>query len=212
MSYTLKNNMDKCIVISYPTKVKDEMNLIHNLFEWGLEYFHLRKPGFSEKEMEKLILRIPKDFYPRIILHAHYNLVRKYQLKGIHITQKTKDAGFENAYSDFHVSISSHSFDEIANLRYDYQYTFLSPLFNSISKSDYSGNFNMKKIEKFLSTSVSKIPVIALGGISPENLDQVRDAGFRGFAVLGAIWEDYIEHENMNRIKKSFLTMQEYIN
>ena len=50
------------VVISNPTLVKNEINLIHSLFAEGLELFHVRKPDFSETEMKAFLLEIGLEF------------------------------------------------------------------------------------------------------------------------------------------------------
>jgi thiamine-phosphate pyrophosphorylase len=41
----------KVIVISNPTVIQNEANLINDLFNEGLSCFHLRKPNASEAEI-----------------------------------------------------------------------------------------------------------------------------------------------------------------
>ena len=76
----------KLILISYPTNIDNEHQILAHLFDEGLEYFHLRKPGFSKARIINYLSQIPDKYYNRIVIHSHYDLIRKYNLKGIHIT------------------------------------------------------------------------------------------------------------------------------
>lgn len=71
----------------------------------------------------------------------------------------------------------------------DCDYVTLSPIFDSISKEGYNSKFNKKDLI-FLDkngSSVVTTKVVALGGVTPERVDIVRQLGFDGFAVLGAL-------------------------
>ena len=91
------------------------------------------------------------------------------------------------------ISASFHTLHDLNENDFPYQYVFLSPVFDSISKPGYSAKFELKRLAEELKLIKNKNPflpkVIALGGISAKNIIQVKEAGFSGAALLGAIWE-----------------------
>ena len=84
------------------------------------------------------------------------------------------------------VSRSCHSLDEVAACQ-DADYLFLSPIFDSISKSGYRSAFTDAQLR-----SASEIDghVYALGGVRPENFPLLKEYGFGGAALLGHVWRD----------------------
>jgi len=191
----------KLILISNPINLNNEHTLLCSLFENGLEYFHLRKSDFTSDEMEAYIKQIPAEYLSKIVLHSHHHLVDKYHLKGKHKTsantseitvkQLIADKADERRIENF-ISTSFHSTEEIMACDYNYEYAFLSPIFDSISKKGYTSKFNQTELKSFLSTRDKKMELIALGGISEETIHQAMDLGFNGIAVLGAIWNSKI--------------------
>lgn len=75
---------------------------------------------------------------------------------------------------------------EIISEQQHFDYLFLSPVFNSISKPGYAGfadaSFTLQK-------SSPQPEVIALGGIDATNIHQLKAMNFDGAAVLGSIWQ-----------------------
>lgn len=182
------------IVISSPQQELNESSLINALFEHGLEIFHLRKPTYSHYETEALVQAIDAQFRNRVVLHQHYELVEKYHLRGIHFTghymknnpDKLSDWHKQAQQQAMTVSSSKHQLQELVKLEMPYNYVFLSPVFDSISKEGYKSSFEeLQSIEKYKSTT----QLIALGGISLNKIDQVKRMGFDGAAVLGTIWQ-----------------------
>ncbi len=172
----------KVIVITSPEKVEDETVVCNLLFSKGLEILHLRKPDADTSVYEDFIRRIEPHYRSRIVVHDHYHLAMQYHLRGIHL--KSGQATRYREFADLKISISCHSIKEIEALPFQAEYCFLSPIFDSISKPGYQSHF-----EKLPNLSGINIPVIALGGITPERLDLCRTAGFSGIAVLGYLWE-----------------------
>lgn len=203
-----KSNPVKCIVISPPEKVSNEIEMINLLVEEGLEYYHLRKPGMSEKEMENFIRKIPGNCRGKIVLHNHYKLVFKNKLKGIHITNKTKNKGIEKNYTQHHISISTHSLEEFYGLRPLYSYVFLSPVFKSISKANYESQFQLNDIKTYLDKNPPDNEIIALGGIHKDNIKQVIKSGFDGFALLGGFWNEVNRNNNLREGINLFRNIQ----
>lgn len=188
------NNPWSIIVISNPDKVANEVGVINALFEQGLETLHLRKPGYSKSAVEDLIKAVEPRFRQRIVLHQHYTLAIEYQLRGIHFTGQFIRNGFtelDNCYQEakryaMTVSSSKHRLEELQSLEIAYDYVFLSPIFDSISKEGYRSNFvDLENVSSYKKNS----QLVALGGVALDKLAKVKQMGFDGAAVLGAIWQ-----------------------
>lgn len=189
----------KLIVISNRTNIENEHQILSSLFDNGLNYFHLRKPDFSLNEMDCYLQQIPNDYLNRIIIHSHYSLADEYKLKGKH-----KQASLDNNEENF-ISTSFHSIEEITNCATKYEYAFLSPIHNSISKREYKANFDKKELKQFLSTYTKNIELIALGGINEKNITESMELGFDGVALLGAIWQSKNILDTFKTIQKTIV-------
>lgn len=186
----------KLVVISNPKHVLDEHEIVHSLFKEGLQYFHLRKPAFSLTEMETYITNVDKEYRKNIIIHSHHELCDAYDLKGVHYTMRLPFDKEKLPSETRHISSSLHSLKEVEDCYWGFDYVFLSPVFNSISKEGYKSNFDYKELKNTLSAlKLRDHPeVIALGGMDASNLEKAKELGFDGVAVLGALWNaDLIE-------------------
>jgi len=178
----------KLIVISSPDHFKQEAEIINLLFQSGLKHFHLRKPGWSVAEIANLLENTCPKYYEKIVIHDHFQLALDYGLRGIHYTAKTKDRMDQWLSFQGSQSTSCHNLLELEQLPEQINYAFLSPIFPSISKSDYKANFEMEELQRF-SNSYKKTEVVALGGIEVDKLQTCRQLGFEAVAVLGSIWQ-----------------------
>lgn len=178
----------KLIVISNPINIDNEHSILTSLFEAGLTYFHLRKPEFTAKELEEYIQAIPQQHRNKVVLHSHHPLAVEYGLKGIHFTYKNPYQGFDNFPKEMHRSASLHSLEEIENAAPLFQYLFISPVFDSISKVDYKTQIDKTALKMFLQKEDKTSEIIALGGINSDTIAEAADMGFDGIALLGSIW------------------------
>jgi thiamine-phosphate pyrophosphorylase len=185
----------RLVVITAPTALPDEPRLLTELLEAGLAHLHLRKPGWPAEQLETLIQALPAQDRARIVLHSHPHLVRRYSLGGLHLTASQRAATTRRPalLPNQTLSTSFHSLAEIARTRRRYDYVFLSPLFDSISKVGYAGNFDLTTVQAFLQKQAANLThhpqVVALGGIDSQRIKLVRQVGFAGAAVLGTIWQ-----------------------
>ena len=76
------------VVFSAAEQRDDEIQVIVQMFENGLQGFHLRKPLLPAEEIKKIILQIPAHFHPKIMIHAAHELIDTFQLKGLHYPKK----------------------------------------------------------------------------------------------------------------------------
>jgi len=211
MRSTSRNRDKSLIVISSPEKVRNEVEAIQRLFKLGLTKFHLRKPGWKYHEVKNLLQEIHQAYHPLIILHNHYELVKKYGLKGIHLTNHTKNSYAEEEFKDHHISISTHTLKEVQSLSSSYDYAFISPVFESISKKGYKPAVSVSKLSEQFEKRLLPTKLIALGGVKPDNLKQLQHTPFDGYAVLGYLWEDYKNDHDIQKIEHKFITLKSTI-
>lgn len=173
------------VAITLPDFFDTEAQCINSLFASGLPMLHLRKPEAKFNDVEQLLLAIDKRYYNRIAIHYHHDLAIRYSLGGIHLSGATPKIpiGWQGR-----VSRSCHSLTEVSQYSSSCSYVFLSPIFNSISKHGYNSNFSIKDLQLAVTQNIINSKVVALGGISTDNISQVRALGFGGAAVLGALW------------------------
>jgi thiamine-phosphate pyrophosphorylase len=189
----------RLIVITADDFFADEVKLICRLFDAGLQTLHIRKPNSSYRKLKNFIESIPSKYHKRLVIHSHYSLLRHFRLKGIHLTEKTKRRNIPEYFDKriHSLSASFHSTNAIAAAKRKYDYVFLSPVFDSISKKDYTQIFDLSAIDSFISTRKN---IIALGGIADKNIELIRQAGFVGAAVLGYIWQSKDPAENFRKL------------
>lgn len=175
----------KLIVISNPTPVNKEIQIITSLFEEGLEYFHLRKPTLSSDQLLDFLEEIPSHYHNRIVVHRSNPLFKNYKLRGYHFSRKYGSFNEELNYN----STSFHTLEQLTDNQLPYQYVFLSPVFPSISKKGHAPVYQQNELSHFFQTKKIHAEVIALGGVNLNNALIALKTGFQGVAVLGHLWE-----------------------
>lgn len=176
----------KFIVITTPNFTKCEDNVIPHLLELGVDLVHIRKPSATREQLALLLDSLPKWCYDRLVVHDCLALANEYHLRGIHLNRRNHviPDNFKGS-----VSMSCHSLEEVDIKKDMADYVFLSPIFNSISKSGYNSAFSKEELHNAMKQGTIDNKVIALGGVSSANIDTVKDLGFGGAALLGDIWD-----------------------
>jgi len=180
----------RLIVFSNPTMLDREVETIHALFEAGMERFHLRKPDWDRKAYKSFLHHIDVKYHPKISIHAHHDLIADFNLGGIHFTERHRESLSpelirERNKGNLLMSTSFHQLAQLAKWEDLFDYAFLSPIFNSISKQGYDGVFK----DGVTLPKGHQQKLIGLGGIRADNVVKVVEMGFDGIAVLGAIWQ-----------------------
>lgn len=174
------------IVITSPEFLQGEADFIDRLFGHGLDRLHLRKPGADIGECRRLLDGISREWLPQIVVHDNFGLCREYGLGGVHLNGRNPMAPPNHEGS---VSRSCHSLEEISRYKGECDYLTLSPIFNSISKQGYMAAFGPGQLAAARDSGLIDRRVIALGGVTLENIPRVKELGFGGVAILGDVWQ-----------------------
>ncbi len=173
----------------------EEHQILNALFDEGLEILHLRKPNTEPVYSERLLTLINENYRKRIVVHDHFYLKNEYNLKGIHLNNRNPDLP---AKYKGHISCSCHTTEEVMTHKKICDYVFLSPIFDSISKENYSAHFSKSMLRDLSQKKVIDKKVIALGGVELHNLAEVKDLGFGGAVILGDIWNRFSIHSDQD--------------
>ncbi len=148
--------------------------------------------------MRRFVESLPEVFYPRLSLHDHAPLAVEYGLGGVHLNSRNRTLpdGFRGV-----VSRSCHTLAEVMAVK-DEDYLFLSPIYDSISKSGYGRAFGCVELVQAAAEGIINERVFALGGVRKESLSELRDLGFGGAAMLGDVWRDTSAAAIDNLIRK----------
>lgn len=176
------------MLITNPQSVPNETEIINALFNEGLEVLHVRKPDFDKTQLSEFIYKIDERFHSRIMLHSHYELLDSFRIKGIHFTEKTKHMLADYDCVQCTKSLAVHELADLKSVPQTVYYILLSPLFPSVSKEGYSKQWNFDELKVELAGE-RNYNIVALGGITLENVKTVKELGFDDYAVLGSIWE-----------------------
>jgi len=192
------------ILIAPEIDIPNEIVILNQLFEAGLEYYHLRKPTKNYKEHCAYLNLIDSKYHNRIIVHYFHELVNEFTLKGIHFQEQKRRESIDDPSNYFTglnlfgktISSSFHEPEELENCTFEFDYHLLSPVFSSISKEGYEGRcFDVNHIDK---------TIIGMGGVTTENLTDFDTLGVKGVGVLGGVWNSKTPIENFKLMHTHF--------
>lgn len=158
----------KYIVITLPYFWEGEAEAITHMLEQGLERLHIRKPGSTPAQREALLRAIPERYHDRIVIGE--------KLWG----------------EDGH---ACHSIEELREWKGKKPYLSLSPIYDSVSKVGYKSGFTHEQLIAARDEGLIDEHVLALGGITRENIERTMAYGFGGVMVLGDAWKDFVHGE-----------------
>lgn len=192
------------VLIAPEEDLQNEILILNQLFEAGLEYYHLRKPKKNYQEHCDYLNQIEVKFHNRIVVHYFHELINAYNLKGIHFQEQKRRDHIDNPGQYFKglsmfgktISSSFHELDDLDSCEFEFDYHLLSPVFSSISKQGYEGRrFDVTHIDK---------RIVGMGGVTTDNLTKFIKLGFQGVGVLGGIWNNNNPIEVFKKMKSYF--------
>jgi thiamine-phosphate pyrophosphorylase len=144
-------------------------------------------PAEEQIALARSLMPIAQRFGARLILHGDADLARAAGLSGVHLSA-AGDAAAARATLGPHalVGISIHGSDEARALDPALvDYTVAGPAFLTASKPGYGPALGPNGVAAIC--RAARVPVIAIGGIEPDNTSAVMAAGAAGVAVMGSV-------------------------
>lgn len=150
----------------------------------GAPWIGIREYNMNDTTLGALIettLKTAESTGAMVSVWGHVGMAETFGI-GLHQSHKAYDLSLKSCLDwDSPLGASTHTPDEITRVR-GADYITLSPVFDSISKSGYTG----MGLHTFTDIcAYAPMPVFALGGITVDTAQQVLECGAYGVALCG---------------------------
>ena len=159
------------------------------LLEGGAGILQLRAKGHAPEgllSLAKELKALCDEFAVPFVVNDHLELARQSEAHALHLGQDdgSLSEARETLGRDILIGRSTHSLDQAkAALGEGADYIGFGPLFPTPTKKGRPG-IGLEEIAKMQDAVGSKIPAFCIGGIKPENLDQVLMAGAQRIVIV----------------------------
>src|SRR6266446_453161 len=163
--------------------------VVEAVFAGGCRWFSLREKDLPRDERRALLgalVALGHRFGAVVTAHEDIEAVAAVGADGVHLPGGGSAVAARARLPGALIGASAHSADEAAALlRAGADYVTASPVFVTASKPGYGPALGLDGLARVV--AAARGPVVALGGITPENAAACLAAGARGIAVMGEV-------------------------
>jgi len=157
----------------------------------GVDLVQLRAPGMEAKRFDNLalaVLEMCRGHGARVLLNTSPEQARMLHADGLHLSQQRLRSLDPKVWDgSLRLGISCHSVEEIRTaLGYTPDYLCLGPVQESAS---HPGVAPLGWSTFATLASMSPVPVYAIGGLAPKDLETARGHGAHGIAAIRSLWD-----------------------
>ncbi|MEK6678482.1 MAG: thiamine phosphate synthase [Nitrospirota bacterium] len=192
------------ITDQYIVKGLSHIQIAEKALLGGVKFIQYREKQLSKRESYKIALQlkeITKKFNATLIINDDIDIAMAVDADGVHLGQEDfpVQAARKILGDDKIIGLSTHSFKDAEEAQGSgADYIAIGPIFRSTTKDvrEPLGADIIKEIRK-----ISRLPVIAIGGINENNIEDIMKTGADGAAVISAI----IAKEDITGAVKEFI-------
>jgi len=157
----------------------------------GVKYIQLREKRLPTRkilDMAYWMIELTREYGAKLIINDRVDIALAVGADGVHLGQKSLPAHAARKVTgdNFLIGVSTHGIDEALQAEHDgADFITLGPIYNTPSKLRYGDPIGVDMLRQ-VKSEVS-IPVLAIGGIKTNTVNEVLDAGADGVAVISGI-------------------------
>lgn len=173
--------------------LEEFLSIILASVEGGVKAVQLREKETSARELISLgkrLLILLKPLGIPLIINDRVDIAHAVGADGVHLGQSDLSVAEARTIlgkkAIIGLSVETLEQAEIA-FKEDVDYLAASPIFHTHSKTDCGKPWGLNGLKQLC--TISKCPVIAIGGINETNVEQIMDCGAAGVALVSAIFD-----------------------
>jgi len=185
------------------------LELIEAAVKADISLIQLREKNLNARVLYELTVqaaRLVKDTNTQLLVNDRSDIARSGGADGVHLASSSIDAGTIRRIfgPDFLIGVSTHSEAEAQAARdANADFAVYGPIFRTASKQMYGDPVGTARLRQTVS-SVRPFPLLALGGISLENVEECFRAGAAGIAAISLFADPARLGDVVTRIREMF--------
>ena len=182
--------------ITHPSTRYSIEEEVQMAIEGGCRWIQLRMKDASDEEVRETALQIIpmcRETDTFLIIDDRVELVNELKVSGVHLGKNDMDPVAARELLGPHaiIGVTANTAEDIHSFRgKDVDYVGLGPVRFTTTKKNLApelGIDGVKRVVDAVRAAGSELPIVAIGGVTLEDVDPLRAAGANGIAVSGAI-------------------------
>jgi thiamine-phosphate pyrophosphorylase len=175
--------------------------LVRAAVDTEVPLFQIREKSLHARVLFDLVTRaaeITRGSNTRLLVNDRSDIARAAGADGVHLTMHSLPVEVvrNTSGAEFLIGVSTHSLDEArAAQGAGADFVVFGPVFETESKRAYGEPQGLDRLSE-VTRELGEFPVVAIGGITVENVDECFEAGARGVAAIRM----FDDAENMSSI------------
>ncbi|TYS60917.1 thiazole tautomerase TenI [Sutcliffiella horikoshii] len=171
-------------------KTKEELVAILSEVHESVDFIHVREKHRSAQEVFELVDELIRSGVQpgKVIINDRVDVAHVLHVGGVQLAYHSLGVSeIRRNFPELRIGKSVHSYEEAIQAEIDgADFILFGHIYSTSSKEGLvpKGLMELKKLTKSL-----KVPVIAIGGISPDKLQELRASGAAGIAVMSGIMD-----------------------
>jgi thiamine-phosphate pyrophosphorylase len=198
------------LVTDHRDKTDEEfLNVVEEAIKGGTAIVQLREKTASTKDFYQLALKVKEitsKYDVPLLINDRIDIALAVDCEGVHIGQDDMPAGIARKIigNDKILGVSASTVDEAIKAEEDgADYIGSGAVFPTATKDD-ADSVSKEELKNIVDSI--NIPVVAIGGITLENANTLKDTGIAGFSVVSAIMSADNPKEASKELKKIYFS------
>ncbi|MDO6803479.1 thiamine phosphate synthase [Wenyingzhuangia sp. 1_MG-2023] len=198
--------INKLHYISQGATPKEHLKNIQNACQSGAELVQLRLKDLSDKKMLKTALEareITNHFQTRLIINDHYKIAKEVKSDGVHLgkTDTCPTEARKHLYTWQIIGGTANTLEDCKTLiNKEVDYIGLGPFRFTTTKENLSPVLGLDGYSLIIEELKTETPIIAIGGITENDIDDLLKSGVSGIAMSGEITRDFNKIRTFNKL------------
>jgi len=164
---------------------------LETVLKAGVKYIQLREkrlPTRNILDMAYWVIELTREYGAKLLVNDRVDIAIAVGADGVHLGQESLPAHAVRkiAGDNFLIGVSTHGIDEALQAEKDgADFITLGPIYHTPSKLRYGDPIGVDILRQ-VKSKVS-VPVLAIGGIKTDTVNEVLNAGADGVAVISGI-------------------------
>lgn len=207
--------ISKLHYISQGNTPKEHLENIQKACQSGAELVQLRLKNVSEKRILKIAKEareITSHFQTRLIINDHYKIAKEIKADGVHLgkTDTCPKIARKHLYTWQIIGGTANTLQD-CNILLEKQvdYIGLGPFKFTKTKTILSPLLGLNGYSNILDTLQTKTPILAIGGITENDITAILSTGISGVAMSGEITKNFNKITNIHKLLNASSTQEQ---